>query len=76
MTSQYRCVHSGLCRFSKNEDGDCFGEDYQIPCSYYRGDFQSDTIILNELIEWLKKHKSFDAPSIRRFIKIRRGGDV
>jgi len=29
------CIHSGLCRFSKNEDGDCFGNDYELPCRFY-----------------------------------------
>lgn len=29
------CIHSGLCRFSKEDDGDCFGNDYELPCLYY-----------------------------------------
>jgi hypothetical protein len=30
------CVHSGLCRYSRNDDGDCFGNEYKIPCSFYK----------------------------------------
>jgi len=32
----------------------------------------SDSIILDDLIEWSKKHNVYDGPSIRKFIESRR----
>lgn len=34
-SERFACIHSGLCRFSKNEDGDCYGDDFDIPCPYF-----------------------------------------
>jgi hypothetical protein len=31
-----RCIHSGVCRFSPDDDDDCFGNEYALPCEDYR----------------------------------------
>ena len=56
--AQEPCVHSGVCRFSKNEDGDCFGSDYATPCHLYK---TYNEKVLEDLDKWLMdKRTEFD----------------